>query len=50
MPIYRHECRCRGLPQPGGVRCWMSGAGQTRGVLGMEKAGCWRMDGQHSSL
>ena len=36
--------------QPGGVRCWMSGAGHTSGVPGMKKAGCWRVEGPHKSL
>ena len=36
--------------QPGGVRCSMSGAGQTRGVPGMEKARCWRVERPHKSL
>ena len=35
--------------QAGGVRCWMSGAGQNRGVPGMEKAGCWRVKGPNKS-
>ena len=33
--------------QPVAVRCWMSGARQTRG---MEKAGCWRVERSHKSL
>ena len=36
--------------QHGGVRCWMSVAEQTHGGPGMEKAGCWRVEGPHKSL